>query len=92
MSVKKTLSLKKSSSSNREAVKKDGGSSSKRRRYDSCFSFREISLEPAAAGSLKDMDSNELKMKIVRWAKAVAAYARQVSGKFGSSRRSSDEG
>ncbi|KAJ0076262.1 hypothetical protein Patl1_33374 [Pistacia atlantica] len=90
MSVKKTLSLK-SKSKKEEAGKKDYGNSSKRRRFDSCFSFREISIEPEGS-SLKDVDSNELKSKIVRWAKAVVAYARQVSGKFGSTRGSDKSG
>lgn len=86
MSVKNNLSLK-----NSKAVKdKDlASNSSKCRRYNSCFSFKEISMESGL--SLKEMDSNELKAKIIRWAKAVAAYARQVSGKFGSSRRSVDD-
>ncbi|KAH9664787.1 hypothetical protein KPL70_020121 [Citrus sinensis] len=85
MSVKKNLSLQ-----NSRAVKdKDpASSSSKRRHYNSFFSFKEISMEPGS--SLKEMDSNEVKAKIIRWAKAVAAYARQVSGKFGSSRSSVD--
>lgn len=33
---------------------------------------------------LKEMDSNKLKSEIKKWAKAVVAYARQVSARFGS--------
>ncbi|KAG2728874.1 hypothetical protein I3843_01G219200 [Carya illinoinensis] len=79
MSVKKCHSL-----DNGESVKK--GEVAKRGRFDRCFSFREISVEPGK--QLKDMDSYKLKSEIKRWAKAVVAYARQVSGRFGSSRRS----
>ena len=74
MSVKKSLSL-----NNVEAAK--------RGRYDRCFSFMEVSVEPGK--TLKEMDSYKLKAEIRRWAKAVVAYARQVSDKFGSSRSSS---
>lgn len=38
--------------------------------------------------SLKDLDSNKFKAEIKRWAKAVVTYARQVSGRLGSSRKS----
>ncbi|KAK9280733.1 hypothetical protein L1049_003621 [Liquidambar formosana] len=57
--------------------------SAKRGRFDRCYSFMEISIEP---GPLKDLDSNKLKTQIKRWAKAVVAYARQVSGRLGSGR------
>lgn len=88
MSVKKTLS---SSTSQGAAVKVveddvDDQVSAKRRRTDRCFSFVEISTEPGK--SLKDLDSNKFKIQIKRWAKAVVTYARQVSGRFGSIRRS----
>jgi PAB1-binding protein PBP1 len=76
MSVRKSASL-----NNGEAVE---GNMAKRGRFDRCFSFMEISVEPGK--SVKDMDSGKLKAEIKRWAKAVVAYARQVSGRFGSSR------
>ncbi|CAK7356815.1 unnamed protein product [Dovyalis caffra] len=86
MSVKKTLSL-----NDGEVVKvndpvNEQQVSAKRRRSDRCFSFNEISIEPGK--SLKDLDSNKFKIDIKRWAKAVVAYARQVSSRFGSTRRS----
>lgn len=62
--------------------------SDKRRRFDRCFSFMEISIEPGTS-SLKDLDSNKFKEEIKRWAKAVVAYARQVSGRLSGSMRSS---
>ncbi|KAF7843453.1 60S ribosomal protein L28-2 isoform B [Senna tora] len=78
MSVEKSLSL--------DAGKTAGAAnkSVKRRHVGRCFSFVEVSLEPGK--QLKDMDSNKLKGEIKRWAKAVVAYARQVSGRFGSSK------
>ncbi|KAB1218456.1 hypothetical protein CJ030_MR3G026336 [Morella rubra] len=79
MAVKKSLSL-----NNGEAVVE--GDVAKRGRFDRCFSFMEISVEPGKA--LKEMDSSKLKSEITRWAKAVVAYARQVSDRFGSSRSS----
>lgn len=94
MSVKKTLPV---DDNNIEAVKKPERKSpslrkdhaaSKRGRFDNCFSFNEITMPTGS--SLAEMDSNELKAKIKRWAKAVVAYARQVSGKFGSSRTSTE--
>lgn len=78
MSVKKSLSLDHGGAGEGAAV------AAKRRRFDRCFSFMEVSVEPGK--SLKEMDSEKLKAGIKRWAKAVAAYARQVSGRFGSSR------
>ncbi|KAG6789015.1 hypothetical protein POTOM_001570 [Populus tomentosa] len=72
MSLKKTLSL------TSKAVK-DDQVSAKRRRSDRCFSFKEISIEPGK--SLKDLDSNKFKIDIKRWARAVVAYARQVSSR-----------
>lgn len=77
MSVKYPLAL-----GDDEAVVGDGDVNAKRRRFDHCFSFMEISMEPGS--SLKDMDSNKLKTEIKRWAKAVVIYARQVSSHFGS--------
>lgn len=85
MSISKTLSLnrRKTRANNEEAAAKRG-------RFGRCFSvMQEISIEPAAK-SLKHLDSNKLKLDIKRWAKAVVAYARQVSGRFGSSRKSDD--
>ncbi|OVA11743.1 hypothetical protein BVC80_41g33 [Macleaya cordata] len=55
----------------------------KRRRYNRCFTCMEIKIEPA--GSLKDLDSDMLKTEIKKWAKAVVAYARQLSGRLGGS-------
>ncbi|PRQ51249.1 hypothetical protein RchiOBHm_Chr2g0142321 [Rosa chinensis] len=78
MSVKKSLSLDHGGAGKGAAV------TAKRGRYGRCFSFMEVSLEPGK--SLKEMDSEKLKAGIKRWAKAVAAYARQVSGRFGNSR------
>lgn len=77
MSVKKSLSLNNA----------EGAKAAKRGRYDRCFSFMEVSVEPGK--TLKEMDSFKLKAEINRWAKAVVAYAWQVSDKFGSSRSSS---
>lgn len=41
-------------------------------------------MEPGK--QLRDMDSDKLKAQIKKWAKVVVSYARQVSGRFGSSR------
>ncbi|KAJ7951665.1 2,3-bisphosphoglycerate-dependent phosphoglycerate mutase [Quillaja saponaria] len=79
MSVKKSLSL----NNGKEVIIKGDDQTAKRSRYDRCFSFMEISVEPGK--QLKEMDSNKLKNEIKRWAKAVVAYARQVSDHFGSS-------
>ncbi|KAJ1420272.1 hypothetical protein SESBI_14404 [Sesbania bispinosa] len=79
MSVKKSMSF----NGGNAIVKMKGQKSSKRMRFDRCFSSVEVSLEPGK--QLKDMDSNKLKAELKRWAKAVVAYARQVSGRFGSS-------
>ncbi|KDP40810.1 hypothetical protein JCGZ_24809 [Jatropha curcas] len=87
MSVKKTLSLNNSKNKN-AVVKANRSVSSKSRRFNRCFSSMEIPVEPGK--SLKEMDSFKLKAEIKRWAKAVVAYARQVSSRFGSSRTSSD--
>ncbi|KAH1048130.1 hypothetical protein J1N35_038914 [Gossypium stocksii] len=83
MSVKKTLAL----TNGNEAVKCNVMDiNTKRRCFNHCFSFNEVSIEPVS--SLNDLDSNKLKAEIKRWAKAVVAYARQVSGSFRSSGRS----
>lgn len=76
MSVKKSLSL----NGGNAIAKLKGQKPSKRRPFDRCFSSVEVSMEPGK--QLKDMDSNKLKDEIKRWAKAVVAYARQVSGRF----------
>ncbi|TXG46406.1 hypothetical protein EZV62_003605 [Acer yangbiense] len=86
MSIKKILSLNKGGGGGSASLKKE--TSSKRRKPNTRSSFQEISIQRGK--SLKDMNSDELKTKIKRWAKAVVAYARQVSGKFGSSRRVDD--
>ncbi|XXG64274.1 hypothetical protein AAC387_Pa05g2269 [Persea americana] len=52
-------------------------------RFDHCFSGLQISI-PIEAGGLKNIDGDKLKAEIKRWAKAVVAYARQVSDRFGS--------
>lgn len=63
----------------------------KRQRTDRCFSFMEITIEPGTK-SLKHLDSKKFKSEIKRWAKAVVTYARQVSQRFGSSRKAQDSG
>ncbi|KAJ3701970.1 hypothetical protein LUZ61_005675 [Rhynchospora tenuis] len=47
-------------------------------RFDRCFTGLDIKL---GKGPLKDMDPDKLKREIQRWAKAVVAYARQLSFK-----------
>lgn len=86
MSVKKSLSPNNTTT----AVVKASNDpvTPKRSRFGRCFSVMEISIDPGK--SLKDLDSNKLKAEIKRWAKAVVAYARQVSGRFGSSTRKDD--
>ena len=80
MSAKEAVAL-----SNGEIEKHEGAA--KRQRVDRCFSsFMEISIEPGIK-SLKHLDSKKFKSEIKRWAKAVVTYARQVSERFGSSRR-----
>lgn len=64
-----------------------GGSGNSRKqkpsaRYDRCFSGLELSS--IGSGPLKDVDAGKLKDQIRRWAKAVVAFARQIS--FGSPR------
>ncbi|KAF8393490.1 hypothetical protein HHK36_021734 [Tetracentron sinense] len=51
-----------------------GDVNAKRRRVDRHFSCVEITIE---AGSLKDLDSDKLKLDIKVWARAVVTYARQ---------------
>ncbi|KAF3339720.1 hypothetical protein FCM35_KLT15491 [Carex littledalei] len=62
----------------------------KQDRFDRCFTGLDIKL---GKGPLKDMDPDKLKREIQRWAKAVVAYARQLSFKSPrtpSSRRGAD--
>ena len=80
MSVKKSVSL----NGGNAIANLKGQKYSKRRRFDRPFSSVELSIEPGK--QLKDMDSNKLKADIKKWAKAVVAYARQISGSFGKSR------
>ena len=69
-----------------EGVIKNSQNAAKHGRYDRCFSFVEISIDPGVK-SLKQLDSKKFKEDIKKWAKRVAAYARQFSDRFGSSRR-----
>ncbi|XP_020098792.1 uncharacterized protein LOC109717421 [Ananas comosus] len=48
----------------------------KQARFDRCFSGLDFAMD---AGPLKDLDPEKLKKEIKRWAKAVVAYARQLS-------------
>ncbi|CAO2165224.1 unnamed protein product [Urochloa humidicola] len=63
-------------------VREDGGGSGSRNgkrkaaRYGRCFSGLELSV---GSGALKDKDAGRLKDQIRRWAKAVVAFARQIS-------------
>lgn len=66
-----------------EAVEE--GESPKRARFDRCFSGIEFRME---AKPLKELDPENLKKEIKRWAKAVVTYARQLSGSFSSRERS----
>lgn len=70
-----------------DAIIGGSGSRSKRARFDRCFSGLEFKIE---SGPLKELDPEKLKKEIKRWAKAVVAYARQLSGSFGRSRERSD--
>ncbi|KAF2323534.1 hypothetical protein GH714_035950 [Hevea brasiliensis] len=79
MSVKKTLPLNNTTTA---VVKANNDPvTAKRRRFGRCFSAMQIHIQPGK--SLKDLDSNKFKAEIKRWAKAVVAYARQVSDRFG---------
>lgn len=59
--------------------------SAKHARFDSCFSFKGITMD-SGIKSLKHLDSKKFKDEIKKWAKRVASYARQVSDRYGSSR------
>ena len=61
-----------------------GGKKAGAARYGRCFSGLELNVGP---GPLKDVYAGKLKGQIRRWARAVVAYARQLS--FGSPRSSS---
>uniref|UniRef100_A0ACD5VP67 Uncharacterized protein n=1 Tax=Avena sativa TaxID=4498 RepID=A0ACD5VP67_AVESA len=63
--------------------KESSGGKKKAARYSRCFSGLELSIGP---GPLKDVDAGKLKGQITKWARAVVAYARQLS--FGSPRSS----
>lgn len=67
-------------------IMKNDEAAPKRGRFNSCFSFMEISIDPGMK-SLKHLDSKKFKEEIKKWAKSVVSYARQVSDRFGSSRR-----
>ncbi|KAL2493213.1 ESCRT-related protein CHMP1A [Abeliophyllum distichum] len=58
-------------------IGKDENFNTKRRRFNSCFSFMEISIDPGAK-SLNHLDSEKFKNSIKKWAKAVVTYARQI--------------
>ncbi|XVF26912.1 hypothetical protein REPUB_Repub14bG0061200 [Reevesia pubescens] len=89
MSVKKTVAL---DNGGDEAGKSNVTRNNTKRRssFNRCFSFMEVSMEPVS--SLNDLDSNKFKAEIKRWAKAVVAYARQVSGRLGNSIKSDPYG
>ncbi|CAL1360667.1 unnamed protein product [Linum trigynum] len=91
MSVKKSSLSAHNKNNNRQAIAEvndnAAANGTKRRRFGKWFSFREVSMEPKK--SLEKQDSGKLKAEIRRWAKAVATYARQVSGRLGSSLRKS---
>ncbi|KAK4778050.1 hypothetical protein SAY87_018237 [Trapa incisa] len=85
--VKKTLSLIGSSdtSGHPHSGEISSGASKKACKGFNGRSFAtsgEIAIEPEGARSLKEVDSGKLKADIMRWAKRVAAYARQVSGRI----------
>ncbi|OMO70884.1 hypothetical protein CCACVL1_18607 [Corchorus capsularis] len=88
MSIKKTVAPAGGESAvvNKNNVEITRANTKKSRRFNRCFSFVEVSMEPVS--SLSELDSNKFKAEIKRWAKAVVAYARQVSGRLGSSRKS----
>uniref|UniRef100_A0ACD5W2A0 Uncharacterized protein n=1 Tax=Avena sativa TaxID=4498 RepID=A0ACD5W2A0_AVESA len=67
----------------KETTSASGGKKKKAARYGRCFSGLELSIGP---GPLKDADADKLKGQIRKWARAVVAYARQLS--FGSPRSS----
>lgn len=83
--VKKTRSLVSSSGTSGFAHGGEVSSASREPRKDSEGSSPftgEITIEPEGARSLEEVDSGKLKAEIRRWAKRVASYARQVSGRF----------
>ncbi|CAA7045845.1 unnamed protein product [Microthlaspi erraticum] len=76
------MSLKKQASE-----RKSNGSHSKSSRYR-CLSFSFVDSasvdgkkKPSSLKDLKRMDSKKVKAEIVKWAKRVAAYARQLSSR-----------
>lgn len=86
--VKKTRSLVSGSDTSDRGSEVAGAPAKKQRKGSRRrFSFvREITVEPEGARSLEEVDSGKLKAEIKRWAKRVAAYARQVSGRIGRSK------
>ncbi|GMP35027.1 hypothetical protein CsSME_00007657 [Camellia sinensis var. sinensis] len=82
-----TMSVKEAvGQSNDHQVVKQKATAAKHQSFGHCFSFVEASAVPGIT-SLRRLDSKKLKSGIKKWAKTVATYARQVSGRFGSSRR-----
>ncbi|KAI8032056.1 hypothetical protein LOK49_LG01G00864 [Camellia lanceoleosa] len=81
MSVKEAVGQ-----SNDHQVVKHKATAAKHQSFGHCFSFVEASAIPGIT-SLRLLDSKKLKLGIKKWAKTIATYARQVSGRFGSSRR-----
>ncbi|XP_019092632.1 PREDICTED: uncharacterized protein LOC109129261 [Camelina sativa] len=68
----------------KQAVEGKNNGSHKSSHYYRClsFSFMESSTEETKKPlSLNRMDSKKLKVEIVKWAKRVAAYARQLSSR-----------
>ncbi|XP_019057739.1 PREDICTED: uncharacterized protein LOC109116552 [Tarenaya hassleriana] len=65
----------------------NGNDDQKVTRFDRCLSFMEIKTQKKK--TLEEMDSFKLKEEIRRWAKRVAAYARQLSSRIGNSARRS---
>ena len=78
--MKKSFSLTKAEEAKRPG--RHDAARKRRRSFDLCFSSPELPMEYGK--SLKEMDSEKLKAGIRKWAKAVVAYARTVSNRFGS--------
>lgn len=93
-SIGKSVSCKETTPLESSRSIKTAGDGPKRRRSSSssngCFPFMEISIDPGVK-SLKHLDSDKFKDEIKKWAKAVVTYARQVSQRFGSSRKSGSD-
>ncbi|KAG7578127.1 hypothetical protein ISN45_Aa03g023440 [Arabidopsis thaliana x Arabidopsis arenosa] len=68
----------------KRALERKNNGSHKSSHYDRClsFSFMDSSTEEKNKPlTLNRMDSKKLKAEIVKWAKRVAAYARQLSSR-----------